>query len=613
MLIMSETSPRLSAAQIAARHGKERWRLLDIARDVHAALGCLDAEAIDAIAAHLDLPRVEVEGLTTFYAFFRAAPAGRITIRLCDDVVDRMAGYQQVKAAFERELGVAMGQTTPDGRFTLEHAPCIGMCDQAPAALINDVVVTRLTDQRVRAIVHALRKHDDPTLLNDRVGDGNNAHPLVRSMVENNIRLRGPIIFGASDRHSSLAKALALPPEEIIRTIKNAKLRGRGGAGFPTGVKWEVTRAAPGVDKCVICNADEGEPGTFKDRVLLTELPDLVIAGLTIAGYAIGAREGILYLRAEYAYLRAFLEDILRQRRQDGLLGRSILGHADFDFDIRIQMGAGAYICGEETALISSCEGRRGEPKTRPPFPAQKGYFDRPTSVTNVETLACVTRILEDGAEAFLAYGTPKSSGTKLLSISGDCDLPGIYEVPIGTPLREVLRLCGAQNPAAVQIGGPTGAMVGPAGFDRRIDFEDLSTGGAIVVFGPTRNIPGIVSEYMGFFIHESCGYCTPCRVGTRLLKRKVDELIAGQGQPRDLDALLELCQTVKQTSRCGLGQMAPNPILSTLKNFPEVYAAMVKPEPHGFQPTFDLGLSVELAERIAGRRSTHAHQETRP
>ena len=256
--------------------------------------------------------------------------------------------------------------------------------------------------------------------------------------------------------YEALRKVLAekIPPATVIAEVKKSALRGRGGAGFPTGLKWSFMPQQYAGDKYVVCNSDEGEPGTFKDRALLTEMPDRVFAGLTIAGYAVGASEGIMYLRAEYAYLRKYLEHILERRRADGLLGKKICGKAGFDFDIRIQMGAGAYVCGEETALINSCEGRRGEPRTRPPFPAQRGYLDCPTVVNNVETLACVTRIMEAGPATFCEHGTPQSSGTKLLSISGDCSLPGVYEVGMGISLREVLELCGADETMAVQVGG---------------------------------------------------------------------------------------------------------------------------------------------------------------
>jgi [NiFe] hydrogenase diaphorase moiety large subunit len=370
-------------------------------------------------------------------------------------------------------------------------------------------------------------------------------------------------------------------------------------------MKWEFTRAADGDRKFIICNADEGEPGTFKDRVLLTEKPDRVFAGMTIGGYAIGAREGILYLRAEYTYLRRYLEMVLNDRRRRKLLGASILG-TDFDFDIEIRMGAGAYVCGEETALISSLEGFRGDPKNRPPFPAQRGYLDCPTSVNNVETLACVTKIMHQGAATFSHYGSEHTTGTKLLSVSGDCRLPGVYEVEFGITLREFLAKCGGEDAIAVQVGGPSGQMVGPDDYDRIICYEDLSTGGSMMVFGPGRDVVSIARAFMEFFEEESCGYCTPCRVGNVLLKDGLDRVLDGRGEPDDLVQFEAIGAVMKSTSRCGLGQTSANPVLSTMKNFPAAYESRVTADPNGFRRSFDLKAEVAEAEGIAGRSSTH-------
>jgi [NiFe] hydrogenase diaphorase moiety large subunit len=349
----------------------------------------------------------------------------------------------------------------------------------------------------------------------------------------------------------------------------------------------------------VVCNADEGEPGTFKDRVLLTELPDRVFAGMTIAGYAIGATEGILYLRGEYAYLRRFLEHTLEARRADGLLGRGIVARHRFDFDIRIQMGAGAYICGEETALINSCEGLRGDPRNRPPFPAQRGYLGRPTVVNNVETLACVTRILEVGPATFSEHGSRQSAGTKLISVSGDVGRPGVYEVPFGIKVGDVLAMSEGRDAIAIQIGGPSGRRIDPADFERTICYDDIATGGALVVFGPGRNPIEIAHMYMEFFEDESCGYCTPCRVGNVLLRRGLERILAGRGEPKDLVQLEEIARTMKAASRCGLGQTSSNPVLTTLAAFRPLYDSLVKDDPRGFRRSFDLQAAVADAERI--------------
>ncbi len=584
----------------------DRTRMMDIITQVQQRLGCVSSEAIDLIAAQVHCHRVEVESASSFYAFLSRRPKGKVIIRLCNDIVDKMYGVDAVARAFIEELGIGFGQTTPDGKITLEYAPCIGMCDQAPAALINDEVFTYLSTDKARDIVRELKKHGDPRKITHRLGDGNNAHELVRSMVHNGIRKKGPVIFSDHDSFKApgLKNALAMSPVEVIREIKTARLRGRGGAGFPAGMKWEFTRGSEGAHKYIICNADEGEPGTFKDRVILTERAHLLFEGMAVAGYAIGAENGILYLRGEYKYLLAFLEKTLADRRANGLLGKDILGKKGFNFDIRIQIGAGAYICGEETALISSCEGLRGDPKNRPPFPAQKGYLGNPTSVNNVETLCCAARIMEKGAAWFAEIGSKGTPSTKLLSVSGDCTGPGVYEFPFGMKVCDLLREVGGEDAQAVLIGGPSGQFIGPKEYDRMICYDDIGTGGAVVVFGPDRDLLDIVHQYLEFFIEESCGYCTPCRVGNVLLRDRVSKILQGKGEPTDLDYLKELGETIKIASRCGLGQTSANPVLTTLKNFRPIYEARVKPRTDGMIATFDIHQALHAAETITGRKS---------
>lgn len=586
--------------------GSDRTRLMDVARAVQAEYGCVGGEMLDVVARELGMHRVEVESLVSFYAFLSDKPKGKTVIRLCNDIIDQLNGLGRVVAAFEEELGIEVGSTTADGRVTLEYTPCIGMSDQAPAALVNDIVVTNLDVDKARRMARLiLQKGATPELIKT-LGDGNNAHDLVRSMVVNNIRQKGPVVFDEFESGTALRKALAMSPHEVIRDVKTSRLRGRGGAGFPAGMKWDFTRQATGADRVVICNADEGEPGTFKDRVMLTECAELLFEGMTIAGYAIGASVGILYLRGEYGYLLAYLESVLAGRRRAGLLGPQAGGKAGFAFDVRIQVGAGAYVCGEETSLISSCEGLRGDPKTRPPFPAQKGYLGRPTSVNNVETLCCVARILDKGPGWFAQMGSKGSPGTKVLSVSGDCQRPGVYEVPFGISVRDLLKLVGAERTAAVQVGGPSGLMVGPADFGRTICYDDLATGGAILVFDESRNLLDVVRAFNAFFLEESCGYCTPCRVGNVLVKECLDRIAAGKGEPSDLDYLQTLGTTMKVTSRCGLGQTACNPVLSTLKNFRPLYDALVKQDPQGFRPAFDIKAALAVAEAVQGRKSVN-------
>ncbi|MCX7818425.1 MAG: NAD(P)H-dependent oxidoreductase subunit E [Kiritimatiellae bacterium] len=590
--------------QICAAYHNDASRLMDIVEAVQSRFGCVSSAATDLIAQALGIPRVEVQSTVSFYSFLSERPKGRVVIRLCSDPIDEMFGMLPVARSFEEALGIRVGETTPDGAISLEWTPCIGMSDQAPAALINDVVVTYLSTDKAREIVAELRRSGDPRKLVHRLGDGHNAHPLVRSMVHNNIRRKGPVVLADLPPGAALRKALAMSPVEVIRDIKTSRLRGRGGAGFPTGMKWEFTRQAEGNRKFVICNADEGEPGTFKDRVILTEYADLMFEGMAIAGYAIGAKEGILYLRGEYAYLRPLLEHILQVRRDAGLLGRDICGKRGFEFDIRIQLGAGAYVCGEETSLLSSCEGRRGDPKNRPPFPAQKGYLGCPTSVNNVETFCCVARILDRGPGWFAEIGSKGSPGTKLFSVSGDCAAPGVYEYPFGITLAELLRDVGAEDVQAVQVGGPSGHLVGPDSFHRRLEYDDLATGGSIMIFNSSRDLVHIVRKFLEFFADESCGYCTPCRVGNVLLLRKIEEILHGRGTPDDLRYLEELSTTVKFASRCGLGQTSPNPVLSLLRNFAEPIRRRVAPPAGELLPTFDIRAALADTEKLVGRTS---------
>jgi [NiFe] hydrogenase diaphorase moiety large subunit len=591
---------------ICRKFGNDRTRMMDIVLAVQRRHGCVSTEAMEVIARACGTQRVEVESVVTFYAFLSVKPQGRVVIRLCNDIVDWMKGYEAVADAFAKELGVTMGETTADGAITLTHTPCIGMSDQAPAALVNDVVVTQLTPDRAREVVRDLRRHLDPQQLVTMVGDGTNSHPLVRAMVRNNIRRRGPVHFAEFESGSALRRALVLEPTRVVQEIKDSKLRGRGGAGFPAGLKWEMARNAPGARRHVVCNADEGEPGTFKDRVLLTECAHQMVEGMTIAGYAVGSDSGIVYLRGEYRYLLDYLESVLEERRRAGLLGRGILGKAGFDFDVRIQLGAGAYICGEETALISSCEGLRGDPKNRPPFPPQKGYLESPTIVNNVESFCCTSRILLEGAAWFAAMGSPRTAGTKVLSISGDCRKPGVYEVPFGIAAHELLEMAEADNPGAMLIGGPCRQMIGPERFDGRICYDDLATGGAIMIFNRARNQLEIAEHYLDFFIEESCGHCTPCRVGLILLKKAVHKVVSGAGEPADLTAMRELSRMIVQTSRCGLGQAAPNPVLGALDGFNALYAGLVAERKPGLLSTFDLSAAVVDAELRVGRQSQY-------
>lgn len=552
--------------RIVHQFGGDPTRLMDMARAVHAEFGCVSEEAAALLAEALAIPLVEVVDMVSFYAFFPREPQPANVIYLCNAVVERMHGADGIAAALERETGAVFDAEDPEADIALRYTSCIGLSDQAPSALVNGVPVTGLTQEDVPGLVAAIRAGGDLSL-------------LPQAQVNNDPRMAGPVIFAPTDRGAAVRKAVTMTPDAIIDELNVARLRGRGGAGFPAAMKWDFCRRSSADTHYVVCNADEGEPGTFKDRVILAQQPNLVFGGMTVAAFALGAREGILYLRAEYAYLQRHLERELAKRRHLGLLGANICGCEGFDFDIRIQLGAGAYVCGEESALIESLEGRRGAPRARPPFPVQHGYLGKPTLVNNVETFCCAARILVEGGAWFASIGTKDSTGTKLLSVSGDCERPGVYELDYGITVRKLLELVGAENAQAVQMGGPSGRCLAPKDFARSISFEDVPTGGSVIIFGPDRDLLEYMRQFTAFFAEESCGWCAPCRVGTTLLEMGLKKVLDGEATARDLEALETLGKTVKTMSQCGLGQTSANPILTTIRNFPDLYAARIRPD----------------------------------
>ncbi len=388
--------------------------------------------------------------------------------------------------------------------------------------------------------------------------------------MENKVKREGAVIFSEYNRGDAVKKAISIGREDVLFELKESKLRGRGGAGFPTSTKWMLTAAAKSDKKYVICNADEGEPGTFKDRVLLLEYPELVFDGMVVGGYAIGAKEGIVYLRGEYEYMLKSLQDYLEEMRKDNLLGKDILGKKGFDFDIIIRLGSGAYVCGEETALIESLEGHRGEARNRPPFPVNTGLNGKPTTVNNVETFASVAHIVTKGGSWYSQHGTDKSTGSKLFSVSGDCKKPGVYELPWGTTINELLKIVEADNTKAVQVGGASGLCISKSQFDRQLGYEDLGTGGSIMVFNESRNMLHVLKNFMEFFVEESCGQCTPCRIGNVKLLEGVEMIEKGEYTFNYINKLKELGETMRISSKCGLGQSSPNPFISILENFKE-------------------------------------------
>jgi NADH:ubiquinone oxidoreductase, NADH-binding (51 kD) subunit len=392
----------------------------------------------------------------------------------------------------------------------------------------------------------------------------------------------------AQGGYEALAKALTeMTPEDVIKVIKDSGLRGRGGAGFPTGQKWEFAYKQQSDTKYIICNADEGDPGAYMDRSVLEGDPHSVLEGMAIAGYAIGAQKGYIYIRAEYPLAVKRLEIAIKQARAAGLLGKNIFG-TNFSFDIELRMGAGAFVCGEETALINSIEGKRGEPRKKPPFPAQKGVFGKPTVINNVETLANVPVIIEKGAQFFRKFGTEKSPGTKVFALAGKVNITGLVEVPLGTPLRTIVFDIGGGIPEghtfkAAQTGGPSGGVIPAEYLDVPMDYENLPQlgtimgSGGLIVMDETSCMVDVAKFFLKFTVDESCGKCTPCREGTRQMLNILEKITSGNGTMEDIDRLEKLGNIIKLTSLCGLGQTAPNPVLSTLRYFRDEYIAHIK------------------------------------
>jgi len=578
---------------IVQKYKADANRLMDILHDVQSELGYIPDEASKLLAQKLKISFADVKQVISFYHFFSDKPCGKFHIYLNDSAVAMMMGRAQVAKSFEKECGIKFGEVTPDGMIGLFNTSCIGMNDQEPAALINGKVFTKLTPFRAKEIVKDIKagKSIDEIFV-EGYGDGNNSHPLVKSMVYNNIRKKGPILNANYAYGSALKMVTEMDPQYLIDMVKKSNIRGRGGAGFPTGMKWDFCRKSADPERYVLCNADEGEPGTFKDRVLLTEKANMLFEGMAIAGYAIAAKTGILYLRFEYYYMKELLENILYEMRSNNLLGKNIQGKAGFDFDIRIQFGAGAYVCGEESALIESCEGKRGEPRDRPPFPVEMGYLNKPTVVNNVETLCSIVNIVLKGADWFKNLGTKDSSGSKLLSVSGDCLHPGIYEVEWGVSISEVLAMVGGDDAQAVQVGGPSGILISPNDYDRVLSYADLATGGSMIVIGKERDIlKEVVLNFTEFFIEESCGSCSTCRNMTYLMKKSLEKIIDGHGVLADIDNLSQWGKYLK-ASRCGLGQTAANPILTSISNFRRLYEFRIQRD-KDFDTGFDLAASV--------------------
>ncbi len=584
------------------KYNNDKGRLMDILLELQDSYSYIPGETLQMIADQLGISEVDLEQTISFYHFFSLDPVGKYSIYLNDSAVANMNGRAEVARAFEKELGISFNSVSKDGLVGLWDTADIGMNDQEPAALINGEVFTNLDPSKVKKIVSGIKAGREIKELVDQIGDGISGHDLLPTMVKNNICRKGPVLFSEYQVGEALKHSVTQTPEQVVEEVKKSNLRGRGGAGFPAGMKWEFCRKSNGDEVYLVCNADEGEPGTFKERVILTELPKLLFEGMAIAGYALNAKQGILYLRYEYRYMKAYLESVLQEMRDLNLLGNKIAGKTGFDFDIRIQLGAGAYVCGEESGLIESLEGKRGEPRNRPPFPVESGYLDKPTVVNNVETLCCVPKIMIQGSDWFKTMGTKESAGTKLLSISGDCETQGVYEVEWGMTITEMLKMVGASSVQAVQVGGPSGTCIDPAQFNRTIAFEDLATGGSMIVIGKQRDLLNdFVLNFMNFFIEETCGSCGPCRSLTVILRNKLLRILDGSGTQKDIDELYTWSRLGKAANRCGLGQTAAQPIITTIDNFRNLYDDLVKTDKE-YVSIFNMKAAVAESCEVVGR-----------
>jgi len=488
-------------------------------------------------------------------------------------------------------------------KVKLSQTGCIGMCYREPLVEVREedgrsVIYGDVDPKRAVEILekHAIGGEPIPewvVLSNGFEGISGEGNQLLAGQVRIVLRNCGIIDpeniddYLARDGYKALEKVLkTMTPEEVIDEIYKSGLRGRGGAGFPTGLKWKFTRAAKGDKKYVVCNADEGDPGAFMDRSTLEGDPHSILEGMLIAAYAIGADEGYIYVRAEYPRAIHRLKIAIAQAEERGFIGDNIFG-TDFSFHIHIKEGAGAFVCGEETALLQSIEGKRGMPRVRPPYPAQKGLFGKPTNINNVETYANVPWIILNGAEKFAAMGTEKSKGTKVFALAGKVARGGLVEIPMGMTIRELIfdvagGIPGGKKPKAVQMGGPSGGCIPVELWDTPIDYESITATGAImgsgglVVMDEDTCMVDVAKFFLEFTQRESCGKCTFCRIGTKRMLEILEKITSGEGEPEDLDKLEELAYKVKTTSLCGLGQTAPNPVLTTLKYFRDEYEAHI-------------------------------------
>ena len=556
-------------------NGRSREALLPLLHQAQDLYGWLPPDVQEAIGKTLRVPLADIHGVIEFYTMFYNEPTARHVIRVCEDLACSKAGSHAVMQAISHATGLEPGDTSEDGRLTFEAVPCLGMCEHAPCALHGERPAGSLTVDNV------------PAFLEDALPE-----PVARSRGGPFIKLArigkiDPTSLADYEAHAGydgLRKAVSLSPEALLEIVDSFTILGRGGAMFPLGRKWFFTRSASDDprQKHIVVNADESEPGTFKDRCLMEEDPFAVIEAMTIAAYAVGAENGWIFVRGEYPRAHRRLHHAVDQALQAGYLGQNILGKPGFNFTVNVRLGAGAYICGEETALFEAIEGKRGFPRIKPPFPTTHGLFGQPTAVNNVETLVAMLAALNIGEASWNMIGSEESPGTKLFCVSGDVADPGLYEVPFGLTVRNMIGLAGGvphgKKVQAVLMGGAAGVFIGPDKLDTPLTYEDTRAAGiplgsgVIMVFDETADLQQHLFELAHFFAHESCGKCFPCQIGTQRQLEILDR-IANNGGTRlgDKQILLDVGFTMTETSLCGLGQTAASAIVSAIKLWPEL------------------------------------------
>lgn len=560
--ILNELAPQGRTALLPALHAAQRL------------YGHISEETSTAVARALGVPLADVYGVIEFYAMFKQEPAGRTTVQICSAPVCALAGADAVAAALCRHLKIEPGEVSSDGAFTVEHAPCLGLCDRAPALLVGETALGPADPARAEEIC-TVNQPGNVTFVG---GD-------IRILTSNCGRGRPTTLseYQARGGYAALKQALQMTPQAVLVEVKSAGLVGRGGAAFPTGVKWEGAANATGHPKYIVCNADESEPGTFKDRILMEEDPHRIVEGMVIAAHAVGASRGYIYVRGEYPKSYEVMSAAVAEARRAGAIGTNIFG-SRLDFDIEMRLGAGAYICGEETALLESIEGKRGFPRIKPPFPTTHGLFGKPTVINNVETFCNVPLIVERGAAEYRKLGTEKSPGPKLFCVSGQIQRPGLYEVPFGVSLRHLLfELAGGLKPGrklqTVLMGGAAGAFAAEKDLDVILSLENLSTAGlplgsgAVMVFDDSADMRDVLKRLAHFFADESCGKCYPCQLGARRQYEIIERGAAGR-LAGDRERLSDVGATMIDASLCGLGQTAPTAVLSAMKLWPEMFDA---------------------------------------